>query len=222
MSEQKRTLTGCSLTILGDSYSTFEGHIPEGNYVYYPRPAMVDDVLAVEETWWHQLIGERSLRLLINESSSGTTVCTTVRPAQAVKDAFVSRMKRSLSAQGINGETPDCILLFGGTNDSWIDVPIGALQYENWTEEDLKSMLPAYCYMVAWVQEQNPQAEIFCILNTDLKPEIRSGMAEAAAHYGVHTVALHDIDKQNGHPSKLGMQQIMRQVSEAMDAAEQA
>ena len=210
---------GCKISILGDSYSTIEGHLPVGNYVYYPRPAMVDDVLAVEDTWWYQVVEQRSLRLLINDSSSGTTVSTSVRPEQFVEDAFVNRMKHSLCAEGINGEKPDCIFLFGTTNDSWIDVPVGAVQYGNWTDADLKCVLPAYCHMVAYAKEQNPEAAIFCILNTELKQEIWAGMQEACAHYGVNAVVLQDIDKQNGHPSKLGMRQIAQQVLAAMDAA---
>ena len=42
----------CNVCILGDSYSTFRGHIPEGNSAYYPYKD-VDDVLQVEHTWWN-------------------------------------------------------------------------------------------------------------------------------------------------------------------------
>ena len=40
---------GCSLVLLGDSYTTFAGHIPQGNWVYYPRED-VPDVTDVEQT----------------------------------------------------------------------------------------------------------------------------------------------------------------------------
>ena len=39
---------------------------------------------------------------------------------------------------------------------------------------------------------------------------------EAAAHYGSVPVILHDIAKENGHPSALGMSQIADQVEAAV------
>ncbi|MBR5025967.1 MAG: hypothetical protein IKX48_12950, partial [Victivallales bacterium] len=54
-------LTGCRTTppapprvsILGDSYSTFRGWIPEGNAIYYPQTKGNNDVKNAEECWWH-------------------------------------------------------------------------------------------------------------------------------------------------------------------------
>ena len=110
MDKQARTLS-----ILGDSYSTFKGWLPEGNYIYYPNEN-VPDMTRAEDTWWQLLIAKRGFRMLINDSSSGTTVSTSVRPEHVISDAFVMRMKNSLSENGVNGEKPDCILLFGGTD----------------------------------------------------------------------------------------------------------
>ena len=92
-----------TLAILGDSYSTFEGWLPEGNYIYYPNEN-VPDMTRAEDTWWQLLIAKRGFRLLINDSSSGTTVSTSVRPEHVITDAFIMRMKNSLSAAGVNGE----------------------------------------------------------------------------------------------------------------------
>lgn len=38
----------------------------------------------------------------------------------------------------------------------------------------------------------------------------------SSEHYGAITVKLHDIDKQNGHPSALGMSQIADQICEML------
>lgn len=38
------------VSILGDSYSTFAGHNPEGYAPFYPNDR--NDVTKVEETWW--------------------------------------------------------------------------------------------------------------------------------------------------------------------------
>lgn len=205
------------VTILGDSYSTFAGCLPEGNYVYYPREG-IEDVQSSEDTWWKQLIARRDLELLVNDSSSGTTVSTRVREHHTVADAFVSRMKNSLSAAGMNGKKPDLILIFGGTNDSWIDNEAGELQFGDWLEEDMKRVLPAYCCMLDYVQKNNPQAQIVGIINCDLREEIQKGIAAACAHYGVQSVQLHDISKVMGHPNQEGMHQICDQVDAALFA----
>ena len=67
-------------------------------------------------------------------------------------------------------EDVDLVVVFGGTNDSWIDAPIGALQYSDWTDADLKCVLPAFCYLIAKVKRL--VADVWVILNADLKPEI--------------------------------------------------
>lgn len=210
MSEKR--LQNRSVTILGDSYSTFKGHVCEGNYIYYPHEG-IEDVVSVEDTWWHQLVRNHGMNLLVNDSSSGTTVCTRVREAHKISDAFVMRMQNTLCGK----EQPDFILLFGGTNDSWIDDPVGELQFENWTDEDLQSVLPAFCYMVDYVKAHNPQATIAGIINCDIKDEIRDGFAKACEHYGITGIRLHDISKKNGHPDKLGMRQIAEQVADALN-----
>lgn len=198
------------LIILGDSYSTFAGFLPEGNFVYYPNKEF--DVERMEDTWWGQLMERKNLRLLVNESSSGTTVSAHGRPQHTEKDPFISRMKRSLSREGVNGEKADLILICGGTNDSWIDNEIGQLQYDNWSKEDLNRVMPAFCYLLDYVKTENPEAEIVGIVNCDLKPEIMEGMIAACSHYGVTGVQLKHIHKKNGHPDKLGMTQICDQV----------
>ena len=208
----------CSLVLLGDSYTTFAGHIPEENFIFYPRLEAVPDVTDVEMTWWKQLIHMRNLRLLCNESSSGTTISTRVREVHTPKDAFISRMKRVLGPDGVNGEKPELILIMGGTNDSWIGNEAGELQFEGWTDETLLQVLPAACYMLDYITAHNPDASILFMLNTGLREEISEGLAAACAHYGVPLLQLQDISKKSGHPDVLGMKQIAEQTDRALDA----
>ena len=208
----EKTLYGSTFSILGDSYATFRGFVTEGRPCYYPNPEKVDDVLAVEDTWWHQLMQRNSMRLITNDSYSGATVCTTVRDKQPLSSAFTERAKYSFS-----GDTqPDYIFVFGGTNDSWLERPIGQTKFTDRTEEDLKQMLPAYCEVLEYIQQYNPQATMVAVLNTDLHPDIHAGILKAAEHYGVIAVELKRIDKQNGHPSALGMRQITDQIEQAL------
>lgn len=208
-----KVLSGCTFAILGDSYSTFAGWIPEGNGVYYPNPEKVADVLSVEQTWWHQLMTRLGMVLLLNESFSGATVCTQVREQHTRSVCFVERVKHSFSATEGKAEY---IFVFGGTNDHWTDRVHGKVKFARWNEEDLKQAIPAYCYVLSHIRKKNPNAEIISIINTDLHPDIRDGWVLAAEHYGAKTVELQEIDKQNGHPTALGMEQIARQVEAAL------
>lgn len=212
-----RRFENCTVAILGDSYSTFRGFIPDERECYYPSPERVDDVLFVEDTWWHQLFAKRNMNLLLNDSWSGSTVCTDVRDCHPPESAFVFRMKQSLCPTKAGEQSPACILLFGGTNDSWLGREIGCLTYQNWTEQDLRQVLPAYCYMLDYVCKSNPDTTVFCILNTQLKPEIHEGILTACEHYGAVAIELHDINKKCGHPTRLGMLQIAQQINEVLD-----
>ena len=50
-----------NVLILGDSYSTFNGYIPDGYITYYSENERPEtDVRRVEETWWHSLLSEKS------------------------------------------------------------------------------------------------------------------------------------------------------------------
>ena len=77
------TLLPClaqSVTIFGDSYSTFEGYItPASNEPWYfqnsQKPERTD-VTSVTQTWWHQLITKQGWRLCMNNSYSGSTGAT--------------------------------------------------------------------------------------------------------------------------------------------------
>lgn len=66
-----------SISILGDSYSTFAGYvIPDTNAVWYNEiKDNRTDVYDVKQTWWHQLIKENNFRLCVNNSFSGATIC---------------------------------------------------------------------------------------------------------------------------------------------------
>jgi hypothetical protein len=67
--------------------------------------------------------------------------------------------------------------------------------------------------MLDYLRREAPEAEIVCIVNTELKPEITQGQVDACAHYGAHALLLKDIDKLWGHPSVAGMTAMSEQVS---------
>ena len=106
------------------------------------------------------------------------------------------------------------MFIFGGTNDSWINAPIGNLKYSDFRAEELTCVLPAFCYLIC--RAKKVVEDILVIINTDLKEEITSGFIEACENLHVKYLYLKEIDKQNGHPTELGMRQISKQVAESL------
>ena len=204
-----------NLFIMGDSYSTYAGHNPEGYHCYYSDVRESAPVVkGVEKTWWKMLIAENNFNLVMNDSFSGSTVCNTVREALTVESSFVSRMDKYIAEKFFEENKIDTMLIFGGTNDSWIDAPVGSLQYADWTAEGLKCALPAFCYVIA--KAKKVATDVLVIINTDLKPEITDGFIEACGKNEVKYLQLSAIDKENGHPTEKGMQQICAQVAERL------
>ena len=198
------------VSILGDSYSTFEGYVVEGNELWYgssPQWDRGNDVVRVWDTWWHQLIDDNGLQLEVNDSWSGSTVCTTsYNGVHRPDNAFISKMR--IDRLG----NPDVILVFGGTNDMWAGSPLGDYQYADWTEDDLRNFRPALCYLFDQLHKHYPNALIYNIENTELRGEFYESCEVICKHYGVTRVRLHHISKQLGHPSIDGMNAIARQV----------
>ena len=197
-----------SVSILGDSYSTFDGYIePDTNKTWYFNTALQNtDVVDVKQTWWHKFVKENNYKLEINNSYSGSTICNTgYRKEDFTFCSFITRMK--------NLGSPDIILIFGATNDAWAGAPIGNYQYANWKTEELYSFRPAMAYMLDYITNRYPNVEVYFILNTELKEEVNESVKIICKHYDVDCIELKDIDKKSGHPSIKGMEQINKQVA---------
>lgn len=82
------------------------------------------------------------------------------------------------------------LIIFGGTNDSWSGAPVGSIQWENWTDEDLKKVLPAFCYLLCRVKKVLPKTQTAVIINTELNPEIESGLTAACEKQGTEYIKL--------------------------------
>lgn len=202
-----------SVSILGDSYSTFEGFLePSSNAIWYFADPQRDltDVDDVEQTWWHLFITGGGYKLEKNNSFSGSTVCNTGYGGADYTDrSFISRMD--------NLGCPDIILIFGATNDSWANAPLGEMNYENPAKGDLYSFRPALCHMLSHMVKRYPGTQIVYLLNDGLKPEINESITEACNHYGVPCLPLEGISKTAGHPDREGMKQIAAQLKTFMD-----
>ena len=95
-----------TVSILGDSVSTFYGMIPTGNQNFYTVGRYGVD--SYHETWWGRVLDRCGLSLLVNDSWSGALV------SETSEKGFLTRA-RKLSDADMND--PDIIFLFGGYND---------------------------------------------------------------------------------------------------------
>jgi len=201
-----------SVSVLGDSYSTYEHYTtPATNEQWYFEPwrDKRTDVSDVTQTWWYQLCRNRDFKLDTNNSYSGSTICFTgYNGDDYTQRSFITRAG-SLGC-------PDIILVFGGTNDSWANSPLGELKFEGITREELFNYRQAVCYLGKYLTTRYPNTDIYFILNDQLKPEIGDAMRQVCAKYRLHLIELHDISKTSGHPDIAGMRQIAEQVGKAI------
>ena len=66
-----------NIFIMGDSYSTYEGYIPEGYHFYYSDGRKDNPIVkGVEKTWWNILANENNFNIIINDSKSAKQMLT--------------------------------------------------------------------------------------------------------------------------------------------------
>ena len=196
------------VSVLGDSYSTFEGINPPGYAPFYPNDR--NDVTEVEQTWWSLYIAAKGYQLEVNDSWGGTTICNTgYGRMNTANSSFNSRLWKL-------GD-PDIIFVFGGTNDAWAGSPVGEYKYTDVSKEDCKCLRPAMAYMFDALARIYPKAKVYALLNSELREEVNESFREVCKHYDIQLIELHDIEKQNGHPSIAGMKAICDQLLEAID-----
>ena len=207
-----------NVVIYGDSYSTFEGCIPKGYAPYYTKSGeRMPDVKSEKSTWWHMLAEELSLNIVENNSWSGSTISYTGRDGDcSANSSFIFRAKQHIEKDFLKQNNVDTVIVFGATNDSWIDVPLGELKFSGIEREELYSVIPAISYLVELLKGVKPEINVIYVLNSELKPEINEAVFAICEHYGVSLVELRDIDKMNGHPTSIGMSQIKEQVKDCI------
>ena len=199
------------ISILGDSYSTYQNYIPEGNEVWYfdPIDTKRTDVSDVQQTWWWQVVKNGGYLLEKNDSYSGATICYTgYNDEDYSARSFITRLPRVGS--------PDILLIFGNTNDSWCGAKVGEYIYKDWKRADLYTYRPALAKLLNDALCRYPNVRIYFIQNTELRKEIVESTAIICKHYGIPVIQLKDIDKQAGHPNQKGMKAISEQVLKAI------
>lgn len=209
-------------SILGDSYSSYEGWVdPETNAVY---PYEYIGITGAEQMWWHKVATETGWIMEKNNSFSGALVCNYDHVNYYGPYSFLRRM--------YNLGNPDVIFIFGATNDVCVRnddnepaVPLGDYVYANWTEEQLCSFRPALAYLFDYLKQNQPQATLYFLLDMDLGSggivdDRRDAFIESihhiTSHYNVNCIDLYGIQKSYWHPNADGQATIARQVIEAV------
>lgn len=152
------SLEGLGISILGDSISTYDGWIPEGFNVFYPFSGELTDV---SQTWWKSLVDDTGMELCANNSSSGST-CS--GDSLSIDDPMFGCSDGRLSfLVGSQGRLPDVIVIYMGTNDLLMGVPIGDNDGTKLVEEGtVENFSDAYCLMLDKLASYYPTAQIFC------------------------------------------------------------
>lgn len=147
-----------TLSILGDSISTFDEWIPEGYQDFFP---MNGEVTEVAQTWWKMLLDSTGMKLCVNGSSSGSTCVgdsgSTDNPQYGCSDYRIKGLAKE------DGTLPDVILVYMGTNDLVTSVPIGDNDGTKSVEEGMvENFSDAYTLILDKLASYYPEARIFC------------------------------------------------------------
>ncbi len=210
-------MTFGNIVIFGDSYSTFPGAVPKDFHVYYTgKRTEQPDLQSAEQLWWHRLMTETGSKVVQNNSFSGSSVCNTVREWLDETSSFLSRFDRLVQEGFFQENEVNTVFILGATNDSWSNAPVGEVQFDHFEKQDLYSVLPALCCLIARMRAEIPNVRIVQVVNTGLKDEIVAGMKAASEHFKTDIVFLHDVEKIAGHPTVKGMEQIKDQILEQL------
>ncbi len=147
-----------TLSIMGDSISTFDEWIPEGYYDFYP---MNGEVAYVNQTWWKMVMNDMDMELCANASSAGSTCIGdstgTDNPQCGCSDFRIADL------MGSNGTYPDIIIVYMGTNDCLNAVPLGSNDGMQYVEEgEIDNFSDAYSLMLDKLAANYPGTDIFC------------------------------------------------------------
>ena len=198
---------GKKLSILGDSMSTYQTIVPDGYSCFYPYPTA--DVNNYNDTWWMQVANRFGMKLLMNNSYSGTCVSTGTGNFSTTLDSRLANLMK-------NGEKPDVIIIFMGANDC-------GSQYVQ-----LSTFKSSYKVMLEKIQALCPEAEIICLtlpkakMYTDAnRADYSKVIMDTAAEYNCKVINLENSWDPNNfdnllcdsiHPKKAGMDKIFETI----------
>lgn len=207
--ESKEVKKYNTVTILGDSYSTYTDFVePATNEVWYPSSADTpNDVKDVNDLWINLFINEYGAELVMNNSYSGSPICYDgygSGETDATEISFVKRVE--------NLKEAELIIVEGATNDCCAGAQIGEYKYSDWNDTDLTTFRPALAYVFDYLKNNHPESDVVFMLNNGLSPEFIESVETICQHYDIPLLKLDDISKSSYHPDKQGMAEIKDQL----------
>lgn len=242
----KTMIAGKNVSILGDSISTYAGHIKSYCSPWFSDNRAGSDV-RVNTTWWMRTVNNFGLNLLVNNSWSGSMVRGTANAGLDYENEYQKSWVRSADLS--DGSTkPDIIFVFMGTNDAFrsgTTFPLGTISggdafftklEANAAHPDPKNFVEAYTYMMYNMRKMYPNADIFVMnlpyTNGDRTDRTKltnynGAMKTIAEHYGATMIDLYtntgfSPDNSAGytvdttHPNAAGMAVIADVVKRAL------
>jgi hypothetical protein len=202
-----------NVIILGDSFSTFKGSIPDGYASYYSSENKLGGVSCAEYTWWHKVISKTKSNLLLNSSYSGSTICNTGYDGNDYSNiSFVSRITNLIENNFFKENSVNTIIIYGGLNDCWAQSPRGEIKFDNITDSDLYCFYPALSYMLNSIKTESPKTRIIFIIENQLDNGMKDGIRQITSYYNIETIEPSGVELSSSHPTKKGMATIANQI----------
>lgn len=187
-----------TISIQGDSISTFAGTITDGNATYYS--ASHKFVNSIDATWWGLLINECRMRLIRNDAWSGSRISGT-------GDNAMCSVARCSNIKHINSTVdtyqygaPEIIVVMAGTNDVSGNVEMGT------ADGAVTTYMGAFKTMLANLKWQcrNAKIVVFQLYRGNVLDYANSGgkhqyeyqeaMANLCRRYGVYYIGPEHFD----------------------------
>lgn len=187
-----------TISIQGDSISTFAGTITDGNATYYS--ASHKFVNSIDATWWGLLINECRMRLIRNDAGSGSRISGTGDNAMC-SVARCSNIKHTDSTvDTYQYGAPEIIVVMAGTNDVSGNVEMGT------ADGAVTTYMGAFKTMLANLKSQcrNAKIVVFQLYRGNVLDYVNSGgkhqyeyqeaMANLCRRYGVYYIGPEHFD----------------------------
>lgn len=187
-----------TISIQGDSISTFAGTITDGNATYYS--ASHKFVNSIDATWWGLLINECRMRLIRNDAWSGSRISGTGDSAMC-SVARCSNIKHiDSTVDTYQYGAPEIIVVMAGTNDVSGNVEMGT------ANGAVTTYMGAFKTMLANLKSQcrNAKIVVFQLYRGNVLDYANSGgkhqyeyqeaMANLCRRYGVYYIGPEHFD----------------------------
>ena len=187
-----------TISIQGDSISTFAGTITDGNATYYS--ASHKFVNSIDATWWGLLINECRMRLIRNDAWAGSRISGTGDNAMC-SVARCSNIKHiDSTVDTYQYGAPEIIVVMAGTNDVSGNVEMGA------ANGAVTTYMGAFKTMLANLKSQcsNAKIVVFQLYRGNVLDYANSGgkhqyeyqeaMANLCRRYGVYYIGPEHFD----------------------------